>query len=145
MINKFKKYLPSLIFFSFILSLIVLADLDKKNLIMDIGRAVPWGDKIGHFALFGILALLLNMALRFRQIRIHSRWFHLGSVLVFAFATVEEFSQLAFSARTFDLIDLTFDLLGIGILSSVSFRKLLIRKLRSFIEYLDRKLCIASK
>ena len=136
--KKYLRIIPTLLFFAFIIGLIVLADLDKKNLIMDIGHAVPWGDKIGHFILFGTLALLLNVALKFKQIKIYKRMFHLGSVIVFSFAVVEEISQLAFSTRTFDLIDVLFDLLGIGILSSVAFRRFLVRKLQEIARSLTK-------
>ncbi len=138
--DKFLNYIPAALFFVFVIWMMVLADLDKTNLIIDVGHSVPAGDKIGHFILFGMLALLLNMALQFRQIDLRSRTFHLGSVLVFAFACLEEFSQLAFSTRTFDLIDMLFDLFGIGVLSSVAFRKFLVKKLRVFVNYLDKKL-----
>ena len=135
-----KKYLPTSVFFSFILWMITQADLDRSNIIMDVGHAIPWGDKIGHFILFGVLALLLNIALRFRQIRIQIREFHLGSVIVFAFAVAEEFSQLAFSSRTFDVIDMLFDLFGIGLMSSVSFRRFIVRKLQQLTSYLIKHL-----
>lgn len=134
------KYLPPIVFFTFIIWMIIQADMNKTNLIMDIGHAVPWGDKIGHFSLFGIMALLLNMTIKFKQIKIHTRRFHLGSVIVFAFAVLEEFTQLAFSTRTFDLVDMLFDLLGIGLLSSVAFRKHVIKNLRAFTDYLDKNL-----
>jgi len=140
--NTLLKYLPILLFFSFIIWMVVLADINQENLIMKVGNAVPGGDKIGHFSLFGILALLLNIALKFRKINIRNRSFHLGSVVVFAFATLEEFSQLGFSTRTFDVTDMLFDLFGIGVFSSVAFRRLAIRKLKSFTEYLDKILCI---
>jgi len=126
LIAKLKKYLPTTIFFCFIIWMIVLADLDRKNMIMEIGRAVPWGDKIGHFTLFGILALLVNTSLQFKQLEVRSRKFHLGSVFVLIFAIVEECSQLAFSSRTFDVMDMLFDLLGIGLLPSASFRRLVV-------------------
>lgn len=122
--------------------MIIQADMNKTNFIMDIGHTIPWGDKIGHFSLFGILALLLNMAIKFKRIKIHTRRFHLGSVIVLAFAVIEEFTQLAFNTRTFDPIDMIFDLLGIGILSSVAFRKYIIRKLQIFTDYLNKNLCI---
>ena len=112
---------------------------------MDIGHAVPAGDKIGHFSLFGILALLLNITLRFRQINISTRRFHLGSIIVFAFAVIEEYSQLAFSTRTFDLVDMLFDLLGIGILSSVAFRRFLIRRLQKLTNNLIKNLQVDSE
>ena len=131
-----KRFLASTLFFLFILLLIILADLDQKNLIIDLGRSVPFGDKIGHFILFGTLALLLNVALRFKRIHLKLRTFHLGSVIVFAFASVEEFTQLAFSTRTFDLVDMLFDLLGIGLLSSVAFRRFIIKTLQRFTQYL---------
>ena len=137
--NKLKKYLPTLLCFGFIVWMIVNADLEQKNLIIDIGESVPWGDKIGHFVLFGTLALLLNMALGFRQVNIRGRRFHWGSVLVFAFAALEEISQLAFPSRTFDLMDMLFDLLGIGVLSSVAFRRYLLKKLREFTTYLSQR------
>lgn len=136
------NYVPSIIFFLFIVMMIVLADLDRKNLILDIGRSIPHGDKIAHFILFGMLALLLNIALRFKKVEAGRRKFHLGSVLVLIFAVVEECSQLAFSSRTFDLVDMLFDLLGIGILSSVSFRKGVIIRLQSLTNYLKRKLYV---
>lgn len=138
--NKFKQYLPPIIFFLFIIWMVIQADNNQSNLIMEIGRSVPAGDKIGHFILFGLLALLLNMALRFRQIQISRRRFHLGSVIVLTFAMIEELSQLGFESRTFDLVDMLFDLFGIGVLSSVAFRKFCIRKLQALIQSLDKGL-----
>ncbi len=138
----FSRYVPAAIFFLFITWIIVQADLRNDNFIIKIGHAVPLGDKIGHFSLFGVLALLLNMAMGFKRIKIHVRAFHLGSVIVFAFAMVEEFSQLVISSRTFDLVDMVFDLLGIGILSSVAFRKFVVHQLRSFTNYLNRRLLV---
>jgi hypothetical protein len=140
--SKITQYLPPTLFFIFILWMIGQADLDQENLIMDIGHSVPFGDKIGHFLLFGILALLLNMALGFKQLSIASRRFHLGSILVLVFAICEEFTQLAFETRTFDIVDILFDLFGIGLLSSISFRRYIVEKFQSFSEYLSRNLLI---
>ncbi|MGL1888081.1 MAG: VanZ family protein [Reichenbachiella sp.] len=140
--SKITAYFPPFAFFTFIIWMIFQADMDQNNIIMEIGHSVPYGDKIGHFMLFGLLALLLNMALKFKQINISSRKFHLGSVVVFAFAIGEEFTQLAFETRTFDLIDMLFDLFGIGILSSISFRKYVVNRIKSFAEYLSIKLLI---
>jgi len=140
--KKIIKYLPTFSFFSFITWMVIQADMDKENIIMKVGHAIPWGDKIGHFILFGLLALLLNIALKFKQVRIYKRVFHLGSVIVFSFAVAEEFSQLAFSTRTFDVIDMLFDLFGIGVLSSVAFRKFLIKKLQELTRKLVKSLCL---
>ncbi len=138
--NQLKRYLPPVLFFVFIAWMIIHADMNHKNLIIKIGHSVPWGDKIGHFTLFGIMALLLNMTIRFRQVKLYTRQFHLGSVIVFAFAVIEEFSQLALSTRTFDLVDMAFDLFGIGILSSVAFRRFVVKNLQEFTDYLKKNL-----
>ncbi len=142
MTSKIKTYLPALLCFSFIVWMIIQADLDQQNILMDIADSIPFGDKIGHFVIFGTFALLLNMAFNFRRVSIRSRKFHLGSVLVCAFAVCEEFTQLAFSSRTFDLFDMLFDLLGIGLLSSVMFRRYLINQLRLFVEHLSNKMLV---
>jgi len=124
------KYLSPALFFSFIIWMIFQADLDRDNLIMTIGQAVPFGDKIGHFLLFGTLALLINKALNFRIVRKWNLRFYFGSVIVLTFAICEEFTQLAFDNRTFDFVDMLFDVLGVIGLSSVGFR----RRLRSYVQ-----------
>jgi polysaccharide biosynthesis protein VpsQ len=136
------KYLPPIVFLTFIIWMIVQADSDQKNIIIELGRAIPWGDKIGHFSLFGIMALLLNIAIEFKQIKVSVRRFHLGSVIVFSFAVLEEFTQLLFSTRTFDLVDMLFDLLGIGLLSSVAFRRFVVGRLQLLTNYLAKNLLI---
>ncbi|WP_462250777.1 VanZ family protein [Ekhidna sp.] len=126
-LRKIRKYLPSILFFSFIVWMIIQADLDKSNPLMKLGRTVPFGDKIGHFILFGTMALLLNVAIKFKRIHVWRHEFYLGSIIVLCFATIEEFSQLAFQSRTFDIVDMIFDLIGIITLSSVAFRTIIIR------------------
>lgn len=139
---KFTAYLPFILFLSFVVWMVIQADTDQNNLIIEIGHRVPFGDKVGHFSLFGLLALLLNVSLRFKVIDLQIRKFHLGSVLVFCFAIFEEFTQLAFENRTFDLMDMLFDLLGIGLLSSISFRRFIVSKLKSFADLLSQKLLV---
>lgn len=145
MIAKLKAFLPAALFFSFIIWMIAEADLNKSNYLMAIGHSVPYGDKIGHFLLFGILALLLNMAFKFRQIKVWIRHFHVGSLWVFVFAFCEEISQLAIDSRTFDTIDMLFDLFGIGVFSSVAFRRYLVKKVKGFADYLSESLLVDKK
>ncbi|MEQ9168048.1 MAG: VanZ family protein [Fulvivirga sp.] len=140
--SKYTNYIPAIVFFAFIIGLIVQVDLNKKNLLIDIVHKIPFGDKLGHFILFGILALLVNMAMRFRKARLLGRHFHIGSVLVLLFAVVEEFSQLAFSSRTFDLVDMLFDLFGVGLLSSIGFREHFIKQLRNLTKGISEKMMV---
>ena len=76
-------------------------------------ESVPGGDKIGHFILFGILAFLVNLVLRATVVRSGGRAMLLGSIIVMTIVVAEEVSQLFFTSRTFELLDLTADLAGI--------------------------------
>ncbi len=73
-------------------------------------------DKVLHFVLVGMLAFFLNLSLRNRCWRA----IQLGTLVVGIAATAEEFSQLAFVNRTFDLLDLACNLLGILVLGTLA-------------------------
>lgn len=70
---------------------------------------IPYGDKLGHVLLMGTLCLLLNLALGCRRL---DRLL-LGSVIVAVFVLCEEISQIFIQSRTFDLMDLMADAIGI--------------------------------
>ncbi|MEM9133036.1 MAG: VanZ family protein [Actinomycetota bacterium] len=80
-------------------------------------RALPYGDKFGHVILFGLLALLLNLATGCRSVRLWptSGRLLLGSLGVLAFAAVEELSQGFVATRSLDLTDFLADLVGIAL------------------------------
>ena len=103
------------IFFTlFILLVIVLADAGVLSRYVGFVYEFPWGDKAGHFILYGVLTLLLNLAL-FRSRPGQSRnglAIKLGLTLAFLIG-LEEFSQRFFSHRTFDLVDLSFSYMGL--------------------------------
>jgi len=117
-----KRFIPFIILLIFIGQLIFLADNNQENWIMSIAHKIKFGDKVGHFILYGGLAYFLNNALKFKVFQ----WQHIkvfrGSVIILTFAILEEFSQLAFASRTFDLIDILFDVLGIYLISNALFR-----------------------
>jgi VanZ family protein len=110
----------AIIFGLFIITIIVLADLGKLGFIYFL-YSFKYGDKVGHFILYGILTLLIDLTL-FRSsaqgdsVTVLPSWrqvaVKVGLILAFAI-TVEEFSQQYFSKRTFDLIDLTASFLGV--------------------------------
>ncbi|MEQ8811318.1 MAG: VanZ family protein [Imperialibacter sp.] len=107
------RYIPSLLFFLFLCFIIVMADTNHKLGLMKIIEGVPFGDKVGHFMLFGFLAGLINVALRFRRLKLWSLDINMAGVLVLCFAIAEEFTQLAFANRTFELADMLSDVLGV--------------------------------
>lgn len=108
----------------FLFALIWLADSGRAQWLFDLVRLVPGGDKTGHFLLFGLLSLLLNLVLRASTVRLGKLTVLKGSVTVGAFAIVEEVSQLFFAARTFDLLDLAAGLVGIWLLGRMASRYL---------------------
>jgi polysaccharide biosynthesis protein VpsQ len=75
--------------------------------------AHPGLDKVGHFVLVGGSAFLLNLAFGLRQWKALGRSWLLGSTLIAAAVTIEEFTQLWFPSRSFDLLDLAADFAGI--------------------------------
>ena len=111
----------AILFGCFIITIIILADLGKLGFLYSI-YDFPYGDKVGHFILYGILTFLIDLSLLRAPAQgngvtvIPSRRsvaVKVGLLLAFAI-TVEEFSQRYFSAhRTFDLIDLTASYLGV--------------------------------
>jgi len=112
--------LLALSFLFYIFWVIYRADIGQPTSIHVFITSVPYGDKVGHFFIFGLLALLGNLALKLRQITIGSLRIYVASVLVFTFAIVEELSQAFFPDRTLDLVDAIAGILGILVLSLLS-------------------------
>jgi polysaccharide biosynthesis protein VpsQ len=103
----------TILFALFIILIIVLADTGNLGILQAVNQ-IPFGDKAGHFILYGILTLLINLTLlpavapkSRRKATIVS-----GLILVFLIG-VEEFSQQNFASRTFSLGDLTASYLGV--------------------------------
>jgi VanZ family protein len=107
----------TVLFTVFILVIIVLADTDRLGLLKII-NTLPLGDKLGHFLLYGILALLINLTL-FRSLPSRTRTsIAVTSGLILALLIgIEEFSQQYFSSRTYSLSDLTAGYLGVTFFS----------------------------
>lgn len=97
----------------FIVWAIYLANQGGSHTIFRWLAVVPHGDKWGHFMLFGLLALTVNLALRFSTFKIFSSRIYWGSALVITFALLEEFSQYYIPARTFDPVDFAVSVMGV--------------------------------
>lgn len=68
---------------------------------------------MGHFILMGVLSFLVNLTLQGARRSIFSREVLLGSLIVTMFVVLEELTQIFIPSRTFSLVDLLFDFLGI--------------------------------
>lgn len=102
------------VFFAlFIILIIVLADLGKLGILQTVNQ-IPLGDKAGHFILYGILVLLINLTL-FRSFPLQNRKrvAIISGLILALLIGLEEFSQQNFSSRTFSLSDLTASYLGV--------------------------------
>ncbi len=78
---------------------------------------IPYGDTAAHFFLFGFLGW--SIAINFR--RYGPFYIGFGLMLTACYAVVDEFMQLAFSSRTFSILDLVADLSGIFVFSVVGY------------------------
>ncbi|MDY0092014.1 MAG: hypothetical protein RBT80_04895 [Candidatus Vecturithrix sp.] len=74
---------------------------------------LPHDDKMAHFFLIGLLALLANMSFRISFFKIACVNILKGSLFVFIFVTIEKGSQVFFSARSCSWGDLMANYLGI--------------------------------
>ena len=110
------------LFALFIILIIVLADMGKLGILGFLNR-VPFGDKAGHFILYGILTLLLDLAIIQARPNSSRRLIVLRIALILALITgLEEVSQKFFASRTFSLLDLIFSYLGVAFFSWLALR-----------------------
>ena len=107
-------------FFFFILWVIYMANTGQNSIFFDFVRSIPYGDKIGHFCLFGVLTLGANYVFKFQKLEAYGIRLFLGTVLVIAFIVVEELSQHFVPTRTLDLFDLLADAAGVFLFSYLS-------------------------
>lgn len=101
-----KKPLWSYLLFPHLAGIFFLTYLAASNHLHLAILKTPGADKLGHFILYGALALF-SVGYFGRD-----RWKNIAAVLA-ALATLEEYSQSWFPARTFDLLDLAATLAGI--------------------------------
>ncbi len=74
---------------------------------------LPYSDKVLHFTMFGLLALVANLALASCGKRSLARAIVLGSLFVLIVATAEEYSNRYLLRRDWSLGDLTANYLGV--------------------------------
>ena len=106
------KY-AAILFTIFIVLVIILADrglLGPLHFIYDF----PYGDKAGHFILYGLLNFFITLASIRSLLRFDPKRVALSIGLILAMLIgAEEYSQKFFANRTFDLIDLLASYIGL--------------------------------
>jgi VanZ family protein len=109
-----RLFLP-LGFFICIVFIIFLADTADHNFAFRLIGHIPYGDKLMHGLLYGVMAFFLNYGLSYKAFNS----IQLGAVIVLVFATLEEISQYWIPSRTFDLGDLLADFIGVFFFSFI--------------------------
>lgn len=104
-------------FFIFILWVIYMANTGQSSVFFELVSLIPYGDKVGHFMLFGILTLTANIGLQFKALSFGKLQVFWGATFVLIFAGLEELSQHFSSRRTLDLSDFIADVAGIALFS----------------------------
>lgn len=113
-----RRWLPFSLYLAFIVAVIVGADLGRIGFLVRWVHQIPYFDKILHAFFIGLLALLLNIALRWRRVRLAGLAVLVGSLVVGICTTLEECSQIWIPGRTFDWGDLAANWTGV-LLASV--------------------------
>ena len=107
-------------FFLFIIWVIYLANTGQQSIFFELVRFIPFGDKIGHLMLFGLLTLFANLASGFRVFSVATKHVFWGTAAVLVFVTIEELSQYFLPARTLDIYDYSADIVGILLFTWIS-------------------------
>lgn len=110
-------FIFTLSFFVFILWIIYLANTGSKSIFFDFVQTIPYGDKVGHIFLYGILSFGVSLVLNFKAVILKGIKLYYGVILVFTFAFIEELTQGLSPNRTLDIYDLLADIIGITMFS----------------------------
>jgi polysaccharide biosynthesis protein VpsQ len=111
----------AILFSLFIVTVIVLADEGLLGPLRGL-YDFPYGDKVGHFILYGLLALILNLYFLSRPHLNSKRLVFTVSLVLALLIGLEEWSQSRFPNRTMDIVDLLFGYAGVGIFAFIAYR-----------------------
>jgi len=106
----------AVLFTAFILFIIFSANTGRSLAFFHI-KELPMGDKIAHASLIGMLAFILNLAMRGKSFWKWNREWLTVSFWLTIIITMEEFSQAFIPTRSFDLLDLAANYFGIAVAS----------------------------
>jgi polysaccharide biosynthesis protein VpsQ len=113
----------AILFSLLIILIIVLADMGALPHFLQVWKDLPYGDKAGHFILYGILTLLVELAFfRSRPNRSRESLTVTSGLILALLIGLEELSQQYFADRTFSLMDLAASYLGVIFFSWLALR-----------------------
>jgi VanZ family protein len=127
MIAVSRRYLCLLVIYGLMVTVIALmADLGIAAWVFEIAAMLPFGDKLAHMLLAGLLSFLLNNALHCRISSILSVNMLTGNLIAYLLVLMEEVPQYWITTRNLDIKDVLAAIVGIhlfGVLASRNVRK----------------------
>lgn len=87
--------------------------------ILQMVHSVPFGDKVAHFFVIGLLAFFANILFDRRTTDFFITPVLMGSLLVFTFATVDEVAQMFFEHRNCEFLDFVANYAGIYVFTKI--------------------------
>ncbi len=108
-----KRWIPFVLWLLFVGTIITCANLSIARPLFDFVGRHPGSDKVAHALGMLTLAFTLNYALRARTVPLKCCRVQLGGLIVAVVMTIEECSQIWIPSRSFDLLDLTANYIGI--------------------------------
>lgn len=103
----------TLAFIVLLILIVIVADSGRGQVFFALLKAIPGGDKTGHFVLMGLASFLVNLSLSAARVQIGPLRLLKGSLIVAVVVTLEEASQLLFASRGASVLDLLVDYAGI--------------------------------
>jgi len=100
----------------------VWADLGISAWVFTVAGDLPLGDKLGHMVLAGILAFLLNGALRCRRSSLAGVRILTGNLIAYLLVLIEETTQFWMTTRNVDIWDVLFSIVGIHLFGLLALR-----------------------
>ena len=115
--------LITILFFFLVLAIIVGANTGHLPGFAQAINDLPYGDKVGHFLLMGMLSFLVNASAQITfPARKQGRVVFITTIALLFLITLEEASQYYFPRRTMSLLDLVSDILGVGLAAWLAYR-----------------------
>jgi polysaccharide biosynthesis protein VpsQ len=102
-------------FILFMLVIVTIANRGEGDRWWSFIHSIPYGDKLGHVGLMGMLCLLCNLAFTPRRFCFLPSFISRVTFILFALITLEELSQAFIATRSCDLFDWLADLTGLAL------------------------------
>lgn len=105
-----------------ILHIIYTANTGGSFGLFKLGLQLPYGDKLGHFTLFGAFTFILIWASKFKISSFRTFSYYTILPYLISFIVMEEYSQMFLDKKNFDMLDLLADAFGILIATQMAKR-----------------------